>query len=118
MKEPLRIDVDAMEAKLQSPRYSTVALSLNQIGARSALALLGTYAGHARDLTPWLRDAAINRDRDLRLQYLAGLGLNLREQGLIYSNMLAHRQFPDDVFLGSNETLGALRQEVESRGSW
>ena len=117
-KEPLRIDVDAMEARLQSPAYSTVAMSLNQIGARSALALLGTYAGHARDLKPWLRDAAINRDRDLRLQYLAGLGLNLREQGLIYTNMLAHRQFPDDVFVGSNETLGSLRQEIEARGSW
>lgn len=115
MKEPLRIDVEAMDRKLQDPAYARVSQSLNQIGARSALALLGAYAGHARDLKPWLADAAINRDRDLRLQYLAGLGLNLREGGLIYNNMLAHRTFPEDVFIGGEWTIAALKQEIEAR---
>jgi hypothetical protein len=36
--------------------------------------LMATYAGQARDLRPWLTDAEINTDRNLRLEYLAGLG--------------------------------------------
>ena len=36
------------------------------------------------------RTPAINRDRNLRLQYLAGLGLNLYQSDSIYAGMLAH----------------------------
>ena len=32
----------------------------------------------------WLKQAQINRDRNLRLQYLAGMGLNLDQAGLAY----------------------------------
>jgi len=42
----------------------------------SALSLLTTYAGRGPDLRPWLKGGHINRDRNLRLQYLAGMGLN------------------------------------------
>ena len=48
-----------------------------EIGMNSATDLFSTYAGKRPDLDPWLADAMINRDRNLRLQYLAGLGLNL-----------------------------------------
>ena len=34
--------------------------------------------GSTPDLGGWLKDASINRDRNLRLQYLAGMGFNLR----------------------------------------
>ena len=32
----------------------------------------------------WLRDAQINTDRNLKLQFLAGLGLNLYQSDAIY----------------------------------
>ena len=35
--------------------------------------LLTAYVSSGADLSPWLRDADINRDRSLRLQYMAGL---------------------------------------------
>ena len=73
---PAKIDVDAVEARLEQPAYHGVAASLREVGFNSAIQLLGTYAGQASDLRPWLADAAINRDGDLRLQYLAGLALN------------------------------------------
>jgi len=62
--------------------------SLAQIGMHSAIDLFSTYAGRKPDLEPWLRDATINRDRNLRLQYLAGLGLNLYQADVIYADML------------------------------
>ena len=75
--EPTHIDVDEMEARLKRPEYAPMAQSLRDIGINSAIDLFSTYAGSATDFEPWLKDAQINRDRNLRLQYLAGLGLNL-----------------------------------------
>src|SRR4029079_3326205 len=76
----MKIDVDAIEAKLQRPEYAVVAQSLREIGFNSATELFSTFAGNAQMLAPWLADAQINRDRNLRLQFLAGLGLNNYDQ--------------------------------------
>ena len=103
--EPTRIDVDAIQAKLQRPEYAPVRNSLAQIGMHSAIDLFSTYAGRKPDLEPWLRDAAINRDRNLRLQYLAGLGLNLYQADVIYADMLRSvTKQPEDLFVGSDAT--------------
>ncbi|MGE5245178.1 MAG: fused MFS/spermidine synthase [Betaproteobacteria bacterium] len=98
---PVSIDVDALQRRLERPEYRAVAASLAEVGFGSAVDLLATYAGQASDLAPWLAGAAINRDRNLRLQYLAGLGLNEYESGAIYSEMLLYRRFPGDLFVGS-----------------
>src|SRR5262249_1439604 len=69
------INVDEMHARLNRPDHFRVAQSLTEVGFKSVVELLATYAGRGRDLTIWLSDATINRDRNLRLQYLAGMGL-------------------------------------------
>jgi spermidine synthase len=61
----------------------------------------------------WLRGAAINTDRNLRLQYLAGLGLNLYQSNAIYQRMIADVRYPDGLFTGMPQTLDALRQTIE-----
>jgi spermidine synthase len=112
--EPIRIDIDQMEAKIRSPQYAQVAQSLREIGFNSAVDLFSTYAGTAQDLEPWLKDASINRDRNLRLQYLAGMGLNLYQSGPIYSDMLAYAgRFPDNIFTGSDASMQALRDGIQ-----
>jgi spermidine synthase len=116
--EPIRIDVDALQARLESPAYARVRESLGTIGVETAVDLLATYAGSGSDLGPWLRNAAINRDRNLRLQYLAGLGLNLDENAPIYREMLQHSRFPNDIFSGSPATIAALRAAVAERSEW
>ena len=58
----------------------------------SAVDLFSNYAGTKSDLTPWLADAIINRDRNLRLQYLAGMGFNLYQSEAIYADMLQYSQ--------------------------
>ncbi|MCX6551855.1 MAG: hypothetical protein NTY02_12800, partial [Acidobacteria bacterium] len=88
-----------------------LALSLHQIGFGSAMDLAASYAGEARDLKPWLADAAINRDRNLRLQYLAGMGLNLQQSQVIYSSMLAYRK-PPDIFVGSDATKAWIWEQI------
>ena len=108
--EPTKIDVDAMQAKLDRPEMAQVKQSLMEVGFPSAVDLFATFAGQKVDLANWLRDAEINRDRNLRLQYLAGLGLNLYQSDRIYSNMLQFPyRMPDNVFTGSPATMDALR---------
>jgi spermidine synthase len=110
--ESTKIDVDAIERKLNRPEYAAVKHSLSEIGMFSAVDLFSTYAGQKADLGPWLRDAAINRDRNLRLQYLAGMGLNLYQSEAIYADMLAYSRYPDNLFTGSESTTASLRQAI------
>jgi spermidine synthase len=110
--EPTRIDIDAIQARLNQPEYAAMVQSLREIGFNSAVDLFSTYAGQASDLSGWLRDATINRDRNLRLQYLAGLGLNLYQSGTIYSDMLAYSKFPDRLFAGSPEQIQMVREAI------
>ena len=111
--EPTRIDVDAIQARLQRPEYAPVAQSLREIGMSSAVDLFATYAGRKPDLQAWLKDAQINHDKNLRLQYLAGLGLNLYQADVIYSDMLRYvSKMPDDLFVASADTRQKLYSEI------
>ena len=110
---PKPINVDEIEQRLQRPEYAQVRLSLSQIGMNSAVDLFSTYAGTATELQPWLKDASINRDRNLRLQYLAGLGLNLYQSESIYADMLAYASgYPNNLFLASDATTTALKAGI------
>ena len=111
--EPIKINLDEMEAKLQRPEYEQVAQSLREIGFNSAVELFSTYAGQPSDLAGWLRGVQINRDRNLRLQYLAGMGLNLYESGPIYSEMIAGTRFPENLFEGSPALIQAVRDGIQ-----
>ncbi len=109
------INVDEIEQRLRN--NERLAKSLKDAGFRSAVGLLGTYAGQRTDLGSWLAGAEINRDRNLRLQYLAGLGLNLNQGGLIYGEMLVHRRFPEELFAGTEVQTQILRLLIERRKS-
>jgi spermidine synthase len=115
--EPSKINLDSMEAKLDTPQYARVAQSLRDVGFGSMYDLLFTYAGQDQDLKPWLRDAEINRDGNLRLQYLAGLALNISQEGFIYNDMLKYRQFPQNLFTGSPERVQRLASMLSATTS-
>jgi spermidine synthase len=109
--EPLRIDLDQMQQ-----RFDPVAQSLADVGMDSPADLFATYAGRGSDLKDWLRGAAINHDRNLRMQYLAGLGLNLDDSAAIYAGMLAYRRFPEDIFASAEGQVYSLREAIRRTG--
>jgi spermidine synthase len=111
--EAAKIDLDQVQDRLSSQNYERVRQSLRDVGFRSALALLSTYAGQAADLRPWLKHAPINRDGDLHLEYIAGLSLNHYEQEPIYSEMLSYRRFPEALFAGREFQQKALWQLID-----
>jgi spermidine synthase len=109
---PARVDVDQIQAKLSSPPYARVAQSLREVGFGNAVGLLSVYAGQDNDLKPWLQGAEINRDWNLRLQYLAGLALNRSQEGTIYGNILTYKRFPANLFTASDQTMQGLQQSI------
>jgi spermidine synthase len=112
---PQTIDIDSMQARLSRPDGARIAQSLAEVGLPSATSLLSTYGGRAQDLAPWLVDAEINRDSNLRLQYLAGMGLNMYQSGSIYDEMLKFRTFPENLFVGAPVERELLRQQLRGR---
>jgi spermidine synthase len=115
--EPAKINVDALQERIDRPEYASVARSMQSVGFRSAVDLLATYAGRAQDLAPWLRDAQINEDLNMRLQYLAGMGLNVDRPAVLYNDILAFRRFPEDIFSGSDQRMSSLRFAIASAGA-
>jgi len=111
---PLALDIDTLEARMARPDHAMAEMSLSTVGFPSVLDLLGTYAGRASDLAPWLKGAQINLDRNLRLQYLAGNTPDWYKSGPIYQGILAYRKFPADMITGSAAELGQLRSALTS----
>jgi spermidine synthase len=127
--EPTVIDVDALQHRLDRPDHERVKESLREVGfggfdataddegvRPEAIDLLATYAGQAPLLKEWSKGAQINTDRNLRLQYLAGMWLNSNMGQEVLSGILAHYRFPDRTFVGSPERIRALRRALNRTG--
>jgi spermidine synthase len=107
---PTRIDVPSLAARVDRPDHARVAASLKEVGFVWLGDLLGTYAGRGPDLGSWLEGAEINRDRNLRLQYLAGLASHAAGQHQTREAMRVRRTYPDDLFVMPEDWKAAFRK--------
>jgi spermidine synthase len=96
--EPLQIDVAEIEKRLRRPDYAPVAQSLAELDVYSAANLFSVYMGRNTDLGEWTKGAPLNRDRDLRLMYLAGWGINSSMANEIYLKMMSFRKMDQAPF--------------------
>jgi spermidine synthase len=127
--EPTVIDIDTLQRRLDRPDHQLVKESLEDVGfgqiktgitgvevvPDEAIDLLATYSGQATFMKEWSRGAQINTDRNLRLQYLAGMWLNSYIGEQILSSILEHYRFPDQTFVGSPDAVEALQQALSSK---
>jgi spermidine synthase len=109
---PASIDVGALQRRLGQSSYSGVSASLAETGFHSAVDLLATYAGSAPDLAPMHANAQINEDLNMRLQYMAGLGLNSVTAPQVYREVMSYRKFPGDLLVGSGAGVNALHELI------
>jgi spermidine synthase len=112
---PTQIDVDKLHDRLNRADHALVKKSLAQVGYSSVISLFATYGGQASDLGSWMRDAQINTDRDLRLQYLAGLSLNSYIGSEILADIDRYYRFPTNLFLGSEQRRHMLKLALEGQ---
>ena len=111
---PTKINLDAWQARLNRSDHARVKQSLAQVGFNTAVDVAATYAVQAGDLRDWLRDAQINTDSNLRLQYLAGMWLNSYHGRELLTEIRQFYRFPTNLFSGSNQRLQMLKFELES----
>ncbi len=110
------IDLERLQARLDSSAYRSVAESLRAVGFDSALDLVSTFAGDAKSLAPWLEGAQRNTDRGLKLQYLAGQGLNVLAGAEIFRALVGSGpSFPAQLFTGTPAQLQELQQRLAAR---
>lgn len=126
--EPSPINVDRLSSLLRQGEYRDVRNSLLDAGFGAGdaryddseqdvpIALLATFAARAQDLSVWLRDAQINHDRNLRLQYLAGMRFNSALGTRILQNILDCYRFPSDLFTGSGTNIDYLKTALSHSG--
>ena len=113
---PTQINLDELQERLDREDHFAVKQSMYEVGFNSIVDLLATYGGQATDLHEWRKDAQINTDRNLRLQYLAGMWLNAYQEERNFSEILGYYRFPDELFSGSEENLSALKTALEKSG--
>jgi spermidine synthase len=106
--DPLKVNLDEVEARLARPDYAPVLDSLRGIGVPSVIDLFASYGGKRSDVGQWTRGAQVNTDADLRLSYLAGWGINSNLEDVLYRQMLRYRRRPDGMFTGSPEKIQQL----------
>ncbi len=112
------INLDDVQARWRRPDYQRVVESLHEVGFATLSDFLATYSGRGSDLRPWLHDAEINRDVNLRLQYLAGWSLYQLEGLSIQNQIMQYWKMPEDVFAGSSaadkDLLEAMARPAEA----
>jgi spermidine synthase len=126
--QPSRFDLEALNQMLEESSYLPVKQSLLDVGFGTGndnfssldrnvtIDLFATYAAKASDLQKWTADAQINRDKNLRLQYLAGMWFNSYVSTSILQSILQNYRFPDEVFVGSNAYVEMMKQTMANAG--
>jgi hypothetical protein len=109
--EPLRIDVDSIDARMRKdPRFYA---SLREVKISSAVDLLSTYGTNGADMKTWLTGVPVNRDFSLKLEYISGLALNAGEADPIYAHMIADRTIPN--WTGTAPELAELHRRLQAK---
>ena len=110
---PATVDLDAVTARLERPDYGRVLASLRDVKFKSATDLFATYMAQRSDLTGWLANATINTDRNLRVQYLAGMGMGRESDYSIYADLRRARSHPPALLAGATQTMQGLIDEID-----
>lgn len=103
------IDLDALEERLGSRDHERVVESLAEVQMGSMISLVRCYAGRNSDMAPWLSDAVVNTNRNLRLQYLAGWALNSRKASEIRDSFRPFAKFPKELLVGRSRAAIAVQ---------
>jgi spermidine synthase len=108
--EPPRIDVSAVQARIDESPLLAKSLAESKLG--SATDLFATYAVGAADLTGWLEGIPVNDDFSLKLEYISGLAFNLQIADSIYAGMVRRHRYPEGLFVAPPEVERQLRERI------
>ncbi|MAR08628.1 MAG: SAM-dependent methyltransferase [Blastopirellula sp.] len=115
-QQATQVDVAALAERIAENDQLRAALQALELA--DPVTLLSTFAGQASDLQEWLADAQMNRDANLRLQFLAGLAVSEHASPQILGDIVEQRTYPEGLFVNGAETpqaellLSAIRGNI------
>ena len=110
---PTRIDVDSVGQRLEPIRQRAHRGVARAGGDHLTLRPVRQLRGAARRISRrGSRTPSINRDRNLKLQYIAGLENNSYDNASIFEEFTQYRKFPEDLFVASEEWKNGLSGEA------
>jgi len=95
---PLKVDISAVQARLDQPDFAPVRVSLDQIGFESAAIFYASFAAQQSDLAGWLKGAQINTDRNFAADVLAGWTYKRRPGRSAVSGDIGDAKAPHQYF--------------------
>jgi spermidine synthase len=104
----MKIDVNQIAARIEE--NPALVQSLTDVDLGYLITLLAAYVSRGSDLATWLEGAQINRESSLRLQYLAGLAIEVYRDQEIYRSIARYRRYPDDIFVAPSEIRDRIRK--------
>jgi spermidine synthase len=127
--KPVKVDLDAIQAYIDAHpavKQSIVDVGFTAANSRvpglagdgEAVQLFSTFACSGANIKEWSKNTEhlINWDRNLRLQYVAGMGVNQYQQAKILRDILREFKYPDQIFSGSPERIAALKEIFKATG--
>ena len=109
------IDVDRMQRRLDQTAYSARCRVACRSGDSRPRGSAGDLCGQRPGSAPMMAGAPINEDLNMRLQYIAGMGVNTVTSPQIYREIMPYRKFPEGLLTGSGERMDQLRAMIGRR---
>jgi spermidine synthase len=83
--------------------------SLQEMGFAAPDEMLALFLGDDQSLSGWLSGVPLNRDRNLRLEYLAGAAAYRNERQKVFAKVARFRTWPKKLFRGDFARQEAIR---------
>lgn len=109
--EPRPLDLADIDRRTSATEKLTAALEA--VDLATIPSLMAQYAGRGDNLQPWLAGAEINRDLSLRLEYLAGLSLWVKQSEAIFDEIAAYRRYPAGILRNDEPYEADIRQRLK-----
>lgn len=106
-----RLNASELQSRMINPSTMN---DLKEVGIHEALDLLKTYWCQSRNLETFLKNAVINQDRSLHLEYLVGWTFIHNNIGWMWRHLEPYRTYPEHLVTGSEEQLLELRTFMET----
>ena len=105
--DPITIHSEKIQGRLDSsPKIKN---SLSEVKYDSAVSVLKTFSGQNSDIATWLEGVELNRDNNLRLEYLAGQSLDDYGKDRIHYALTRDLAYPESLFSVSPSEENKLR---------
>lgn len=95
--EETPIDLQAVQDRIDS--NAELKAALEEVNLGSVVQLFKHYVGYGKDLETILQDAEINRESNLKLEYMAGMASYMQEPDAILRLVLRALRYPTELFV-------------------